>query len=157
VSDFGQAILTLAAASLASGRNAGPDQQRWVHEQLRCAAPEQLRGAATTASDQYGLAALAYYLLTGRPPFAGDAGALLAAIPSDAPPPPSRVNPEISPEAERALLRALAKQPEARFASIAVFGELLADTLAVPVGAAAGVSGVTAQMSSLAASRSGVY
>lgn len=157
VADFGQAILTQAAATLAKSGGGTSEQASWIADQLRFAAPEQLVGRAGPASDQYGLAAVAYYLLTGRPPFGGDAPAVLTAISQTPAPPPSQYNPAISREAERALLRALAKQPEARFASISEFASLLADTLAVPVGPAAGAAGVTAQMSALAAVRSGVY
>jgi serine/threonine protein kinase len=157
VADFGQAILMQAAATLAMSGSVTGEQVGWIAEQLRFAAPEQLSGPAVAASDQYGLAAVAYYLLTGRPPFAGDALTLLAAIPQQPVTPPSQYIPELPREAERALLRALAKRPEERFASITQFGALLADTLAVPVGAAPGASGVTEQFSALAASRSDVY
>jgi len=157
VSDFGQAILTQAAATLATSGSGTSEQASWIAEQLRYAAPEQINGPAVPASDQYGLAAVAYYLLTGRPPFTGSAQAVLAHVLQTPITPPSHYNPAIPMEAERALLRALAKQPEARFPSIAVFAELLADTLAVPVGQATGASGVTEQMSVLAASRSGEY
>jgi serine/threonine protein kinase len=155
VSDFGQAILTQAAATLATSGASTSEQASWIAEQLRYAAPEQINGPASPASDQYGLAAVAYYLLTGRPPFTGSAQAVLASVLQTPITPPSRYNPTIPMEAERALLRALAKQPEARFSSIATFAELLTDTLAVPVGQATGAAGVTEQMSVLAASRSG--
>ncbi len=157
MSDFGQAILTQAAATLAKSGASTSEQASWIAEQLRYAAPEQINGPAEPASDQYGLAAVAYYLLTGRPPFTGSAQAVLTSVLQTPITPPSQYNPAIPMEAERALLRALDKQPEARFPSIAAFAELLADTLAVPVGQAHGASGVTEQMSVLAASRSGGY
>jgi hypothetical protein len=154
VGDFGQAILTQAAATLAANGGAGPEQTSWIAEQLRYAAPEQLRGPAVPASDQYALAAVAYHLLTGRAPYAGDARALLATIPHENVTPPAQLNPAIPMEAERTLLRGLAKQPEARFPSVELFADLLDETLAV--GTLPGGPGVTEQMSSLAAARSGV-
>lgn len=157
VADFGQAILTQAAATLSRNGSVTGEQTGWIAEQLRFAAPEQLSGPAVPASDQYGLAAVAYYLLTGRPPFTGDAQVLLAAIPQQPVTPPSQINPDLPREAERTLLRALAKHPQERFASVTQFATLLADTLAVPVGSSPGASGITEQLSALAASRSGVY
>jgi hypothetical protein len=160
VSDFGQAVLTRAAATLATSGAETREQSSWIAEQLRFAAPEQLDGHPVPASDQYGLAAVAYYLLAGRAPFAGDASTLVASIPRTPAPPPSQYNTAIGREAERVLLRALAKQPEARFPSITAFADLLAETLAATAGQAgqaAGPAGVTAQMATLAASRSGGY
>jgi serine/threonine protein kinase len=121
IGDFGQAFLTpLAAERAASDRN---DQGQWAAEQLHFAAPEQLQGATTPASDQYALAAVAYYLLTGSHVFSGTARQLLGAIARDPITPPSALNPSQDTAVDRALLRALAKQPEQRFPSILAFAE----------------------------------
>jgi len=90
-------------------------------------APEQIRGEpATAASDRYALAAMAYELLTGRPPFAGrDRDATLAAHLGEPPPPAARLRPELSPEVDSALARGLAKDPAARHASATAFVDAL--------------------------------
>lgn len=151
VSDFGQAVLTSAAAAvLGSGGTSVPRERRpWAAEQLAFAAPEQLRGERLPASDQYALAAIAYYLLTGKPPVVPDADSLPAAIAGASVTPPSLLRPELGGEADAVFLRALAKEPGRRFPSIEAFAKALDDSLAV---AAAGGSGLTQQFASLAAS-----
>ena len=83
-------------------------------------APEQATGdgrAVDGRSDLYALGAVAYYLLTGRPPFEGDDGiAVLIAHARDPVVPPSRVRPDIPEDLERVVLRCLAKDPAERFA-----------------------------------------
>jgi hypothetical protein len=131
VSDFGQApVLGTAVAALSRG---APDPQGSLAGALRCAAPEQLAGRHLPASDQYALATIAYLLLTGRYPFAGDARALAAALAQAPVTPPTQVDPTIPPPAEAALLRALAKNPNARFPDIASFAQALGDGLASTV------------------------
>ncbi len=89
------------------------------------ASPEQIRGEPLDArSDQYSLAATAYQLLSGSPPFYGTD--LLANI-FDATPPSI---PGLAPAANAALMRALAKRPGARFASCTDFWEALSAELA---------------------------
>ena len=148
--DFGQALLAPAAATLAargqgtsSGRPLGADS--WAAQQLRFAAPEQLAGQSLPASDQYALAALAYLLLTGAPPFGGDAPTLAAAVASQRPAPPSSRNPAIPPEADSTILRALEKDPAARYPTIVGFASALGDALG-----AASASGVTRQFAQMA-------
>jgi serine/threonine-protein kinase len=62
------------------------------------------------ASDLWGLAALVYYLLVGRPP--------AAVGPHE---PPSRLRPQLPTRVDRAVMRALAPDPADRFASAADF------------------------------------
>src|SRR4051795_8135314 len=74
--------------------------------------PEQATGGREldARSDIYSLGAVAYYLLTGRPPFEGDGGiAVLVAHARDPVVPPSRVRPGIPEDLERIVLRCLAK------------------------------------------------
>jgi hypothetical protein len=82
-------------------------------------APEQAAGRpATPASDCYALGAVLYQLLTGRPPFVADSPMAVALAHLHQPPPmPRRINPDLPEAAERVLLRALAKDPAARFES----------------------------------------
>ena len=90
-------------------------------------APEQCDNRAIDArTDVYALGAMAYQLATGRIPFAGTSIAqLLIAHLKDPPPPPREVNPAIHPALEAAVLRALAKRPEDRFADMEAFGRAL--------------------------------
>lgn len=89
---------------------------------LHYLAPEQWGGESLPASDQYGLAAILYELLTGRPPFQGHQEHLLKhmhlTMQSQ---PPSAFNPGLSFAADAAVLRALSKNPQDRFSSIADF------------------------------------
>jgi eukaryotic-like serine/threonine-protein kinase len=80
--------------------------------------PEQATGARELdeRSDIYALRAVAYYLLTGRPPFEGEGGiAVMIAHARDPVVPPSRVRPGISEDLERVVLRCLAKDAADRF------------------------------------------
>lgn len=150
VSDFGQAVLTQAAAAVTSSTNGVPRERRaWAAAQLRFAAPEQLRGQSLPATDQYALAAIAYYLLTGTSPVTGDAGAMLTAILSGAVTPPSHLNPLLTDATDTIFARALAKEPAQRFPSIEAFATALDDSLAI---ASASDSGLTQQFARLAAS-----
>src|SRR5581483_9813512 len=91
-------------------------------------APEQVRGDPIDGRiDQYSLAVVAYELLAGRPPFSGDTPyATMLKHVHEAPPPPSSSNPGLDGTAERALLRALAKDPRDRFATCSEFVRALA-------------------------------
>jgi serine/threonine-protein kinase len=81
-------------------------------------APEQATGDVRpdARTDLYGLGAVAYYLLTGRPPFAGPtAMAVMIAVARDPVEPPSRHRPDLPPDLERVVLRCLAKSPADRY------------------------------------------
>ena len=88
-------------------------------------APEQLRGKARPASDQYALAVVVYEWLCGKPPFQGSF--LEVAVQHVSAPPPSLREqlPDLSPTIEEVVLRALAKEPEQRFASVQDFAAAL--------------------------------
>lgn len=81
-------------------------------------APEQTTGIGRpdARADLYGLGAVAYYLLTGRPPFEGPtAMAVMIAVARDPVVPPARHRPGLPTDLERIVLRCLAKSPEDRY------------------------------------------
>jgi hypothetical protein len=86
-------------------------------------APEQLRGKAVDVrTDLYALGALAFHLLTGRPPFAGDNPIAVGFAHLTEPPPTVRsLRPDVDAALEQMVLAALAKDPAQRPASAADF------------------------------------
>lgn len=88
-------------------------------------APEQWRGHAVPATDQYALAIMIYELLSGQAPFRGGPEQLMYQHFSVQPEPPSRYNPLLSKDVDDIILKALAKKPEDRFWSITAFAQAL--------------------------------
>lgn len=84
-------------------------------------APEQFQGLFSPASDQYALAVVAYLLVTGRLPFPGNGAAQIHGHLHETPASPRAFNPALPPPVGEAILRALAKQPQARYPSVAAF------------------------------------
>jgi eukaryotic-like serine/threonine-protein kinase len=81
-------------------------------------APEVAAGGAPTlTADVYSLGAILFEVLTGRPPSAGV--------------PASKVNPEVPPEIDRVIARALSDAPAQRFATAADFRNALSAALAL--------------------------
>ncbi len=82
--------------------------------------PEQAAGEDVDhRSDVYSFAIVLYQLLTGRLPFESDSPIeLLLQRVRDLPPPPRRLNPQLTPQLEAIILRALARHREARYASM---------------------------------------
>jgi serine/threonine-protein kinase len=103
----------------------------------RYLSPEQVTGKAALdpRSDLYAIVVLLYLSLTGKMPIDGksDFDVLSAQIHSQ-PQEPCALNPALSPELEQTMLRALAKNPDERFANAAEFRARLA---AVPAAAVA--------------------
>ncbi len=115
VSDFGLAKLVNAGASLTeSGAILGTPSYL---------APEQAsvgRGVVGPATDVYGLGAILYQMLTGRPPFlaASPLDTVLLVLEQD-PVPPRLLNPKVPIDLEMITLQCLQKTPELRYGSAA--------------------------------------
>jgi serine/threonine-protein kinase len=92
--------------------------------------PEQAAGesAVDARGDVYGLGALAFFALTGRPPFQGKTlGQLLAAHRSEPPPLLTDLRPDVPTDLSAVVARCLAKDPADRFPSAAAIDRELAE------------------------------
>lgn len=90
-------------------------------------APEQAggrRGAITVASDVYGLGAVLYALLSGRPPFRGESPLETLHLVRETTPEPLRAaNSRVDRELEAIATKCLDKAPEARYTSALALAE----------------------------------
>lgn len=97
---------------------------------LLYASPEQIRGHdVDERSDLYSLAVVFYEMLAGAPPFMAENDHALMTAHLDTPPPQlsGRVR-DLDARIEPAVIRALAKRPEERYASVEEFGAALGAT-----------------------------
>jgi serine/threonine-protein kinase len=110
--DFGLVLPPREASTVESsseGRIAGSPQYM---------APEQATGETRpdARTDIHGLGGVAYFLLTGRPPFSGSTVmSAMIAVARDPIEPPSRFRPGLPADLERVVVRCLAKAPADRY------------------------------------------
>jgi predicted ATPase/serine/threonine protein kinase/DNA-binding CsgD family transcriptional regulator len=116
LADFGIAIIAQSTRSQQPQEAAGS---------VVYMAPEQLKGKPRPASDQYALGVVVYEWLCGDPPFAGSVQQT-ASQHLSAPPLPLHIKvPAISSAVEHVVLKALAKDPQQRFANVQDFARAL--------------------------------
>src|SRR5260221_2797886 len=116
LSDFGIATVVHSSASLSTQSPVGT---------LASMAPEQIEGPPRAASDQYALGVVVYEWLCGSRPFEGSPTEVMVQQLSMPPPSLHEKVATVPLEIEQVVLRALAKEPKARFASVADFAAAL--------------------------------
>jgi eukaryotic-like serine/threonine-protein kinase len=96
---------------------------------LMYVAPEALSGEMVTpAADQYSLATIAYFLLTGALPFvAKSQREMFTQLLTQPPIPLNKARPSLTfaPAVEEVVMRGLGKQPAGRFADVVAFADAL--------------------------------
>lgn len=119
-------VMDFGIARLISGPETAP-QTSAVLGTASYLSPEQAQGQAVDArTDIYALGVVLYEMLTGRPPFTGDSPMAIAYKQVNATPEaPSSVNPDVPPELDAVVMRALSKNPANRYQT----GQEFADDL----------------------------
>ncbi len=89
--------------------------------------PEQIQGLAVDQrTDLYSAGITLYEMVTGTRPFTGDdTYSIMKAHIEQAPRPPDSLNPAVSPELSRTIVRALSKDPDQRFQNAREFARSL--------------------------------
>jgi serine/threonine protein kinase len=128
VADTERAYLSDFGAGELAAWKAGADRSRTFQGTADYAAPEQIEGAdVDRRTSVYALGCLLYETLTGAPPFAGPSRkAVLRGHLRDAPPPIGAEPTDL----DRVFAKALAKDPEERYATCLEFAEALRGELA---------------------------
>src|SRR5712691_6434314 len=122
LTDFGVARVTDADRTSAERTQAGT-----VVGTPAYMSPEQLQGLPIDRrTDVFSAGVILYQFLTGQKPFTGEgAWTVQKKIVQDDPPAPSSINVALSPEFDRVVAKALAKDPNQRFATAREFAEAL--------------------------------
>jgi serine/threonine-protein kinase len=119
-------VMDFGIARMISGPETAP-QTSAVLGTASYLSPEQAQGQSVDArSDIYALGVVLYEMLTGRPPFTGDSPMAIAYKQVNATPPAaSASNPDVPPELDAVVMRALSKNPANRYQT----GQEFADDL----------------------------
>ena len=115
VADFGIARVIAGAETIA--------QTAAVLGTAAYLSPEQAQGQPVDQrSDLYSLGCVLYEMVAGRPPFTGDSPVAVASKQVlEQPVPPSKLNPDVSPQLDAVIMRTLAKNPANRYGSAEEF------------------------------------
>jgi serine/threonine-protein kinase len=127
--DFVKLVDFGLAQEMAGPAQASPGRETVVRGTPAFMAPEQVLNdrPLDARCDLYALGAVAYTLLTGRPPFEGENRTrVMDAHVRDPVVPPSQLRPDLEGDLDGVVLRCLAKHPDHRFASAEQLGEALA-------------------------------
>jgi serine/threonine protein kinase len=122
LSDFGISLFTPSHEQLSTQDMAGT---------LPYMAPEQIRGKAGFASDQYALGIVVYEWLCGVCPFEGSMTEVMVQHLTMPPPALREKDPSLPEAVEAVVLKALAKEPEDRYGSVPQFAQALEQASAV--------------------------
>lgn len=120
LSDFGIALISSSSSSQSTKAAAGT---------VAYMAPEQVMGKPRTASDQYALGIMVYEWLIGTTPFHGSFSEMCAQHLYAPPPSLCEKLPWLNPSTEQVVFKALAKEPQARFASVTDFAIALEQSI----------------------------
>ena len=134
---------------IARAGDAGLSQTATVLGTAHYVSPEQAQGKDLTgASDIYSLGVVLYEATTGKLPFDGqDAVSVAVKQVNEIPAPPSSINPNIDPNLEAIIMKALEKDPSRRFADASEMRHVLNDFLAGrPVNLGEDISGLKTQV-----------
>ena len=123
-----EGVLTVTDFGIARAGASDMTQTGSIMGTAQYLSPEQAQGhAVSQQSDLYSIGVVLYEMLTGRVPFDGDSAVAIALKQvGEAPVPPSAYNGQISPGLEQVVLRALEKDPVARYADADGFIDALA-------------------------------
>ncbi|MGB8343770.1 MAG: PQQ-binding-like beta-propeller repeat protein [Ktedonobacteraceae bacterium] len=130
LSDFGISAIERSTSRLSTLKRDGSDQAGTPIYM----APEQIYGDPHPASDQYALAVIAYEWLCGARPFTGEPFAVMYQHVHAQPPSLQEKVSTISPEIEQVILKALAKDPRQRYATVLDFAKALEEAVQAEIG-----------------------
>jgi serine/threonine protein kinase len=118
IADFGIAKVTTSQQFTQAGTLVGTPNYM---------SPEQVQGLPVDGrADQFSLAVIAYEILTGAKPFAGDhVTTVVFKIVAEEPEPAQNLNSSLGPRISGVLRKALAKKPDSRFVTCLAFVEAL--------------------------------
>ena len=122
VDDDGRVVLTDFGISKAVQSGSQPTGSGTIIGTPHYMAPEQARGQGVDGrTDQYALAVVGHRVLTGKPPFDGDAHSILYQHVFEPPPSLLALRPDTPKDLRIALDRALAKEAKGRFRTMEEF------------------------------------
>lgn len=130
LSDFGLVLIAQSSGSQTTKEMAGT---------IPYMAPEQIQGKPRKASDQYALGIVVYEWLSGNYPFQGSALEIATQHLFVAPPALRTKNPIISQAVEEVVLKALAKDPQQRFADVRAFATAIEQAYHAELGESTGL------------------